>query len=467
VAPSYPTPKPRPVSAAEIRRTLASPPRDPKPLRPASAGRQLAADAGRSEGTSTRRRVTVAKERLFASPGRPNSYRAGGEQQLLMSGKPVAGYTTFEAYFKQVLGLHRDDVVLRKLRPGAQVIGGTVLGRIAKTIPTRAAHVQFKIRPAGEKSPAIDPKPILDGWKLLESTATYRAAGKNPFFGPDARHLSVGQIMLLNKETLQRRVLADPRIEIYECGRRDIQSGRIDRRVLATIEFLAASGLRPTITSLTCGHSYLTKGGSVSHHSSGNAVDIAAVNGIPILGHQGPGSITEITIRRLLTLQGVMKPSQIISLMTFRGADNALSMSDHADHIHVGFQPPAGPARKIGQPFAAVLEPKQWARLTDRMNEIYRQHPVARAIRSKATVAALGAPVPELQALAPAQTRDVALRLAIQDALDDEAHRMLDLNVKSDDPGNVTSDSPRGSDSAPPRALLGGADAELGRALRG
>ena len=71
----------------------------------------------------------------------------------------------------------------------------------------------------------------------------------------------------------------------------------IDRRVLATLEFLAASGLKPTVTLAQCGHSYLTTSGNVSEHSTGTAVDIAAINGIPILGHQGPGSITDITIR--------------------------------------------------------------------------------------------------------------------------------------------------------------------------
>ena len=77
----------------------------------------------------------------------------------------------------------------------------------------------------------------------------------------------------------------------------------------------------------------------MSEHSTGNAVDIAAINGIPILGHQGTGSITDLTIQRLLTLQGTMKPHQIISLMTFEGADNTLAMADHDDHIHVGFRP--------------------------------------------------------------------------------------------------------------------------------
>ena len=46
----------------------------------------------------------------------------------------------------------------------------------------------------------------------------------------------------MSKEQLEQRVLADPRIEIYDCGRQDIQTGQIDRRVLATLEFLAALG---------------------------------------------------------------------------------------------------------------------------------------------------------------------------------------------------------------------------------
>ena len=40
----------------------------------------------------------------------------------------------------------------------------------------------------------------------------------------------------------------DPRIQIYGCGREDIRAGAIDRRVLATLEFLAASGFAPTVS---------------------------------------------------------------------------------------------------------------------------------------------------------------------------------------------------------------------------
>ena len=147
-----------------------------------------------------------------------------------------------------------------------------------------APHVHFEIQPAGRGAPRIDPKPILDGWKLLETTAIYRAAGKDPFGGSEA---TIGQVLLMSKEILIQRVLADPRIETYSCGRTDIESGQIDRRTLAMLSYLVERGYRLTITSLKCGHSFYTTSGNVSAHSSGNAVDIAEVNGIPILGNQG------------------------------------------------------------------------------------------------------------------------------------------------------------------------------------
>ena len=198
----------------------------------------------------------------------------------------------------------------------------------------------------------------------------YRAAGKSPFFGPDAKDPSIGQILLMSKEALQRRVLADPRMDIYEGGRQDIKAGAVDRRVLATLEFLTASGLKPTVSCLKTGHSFLTSSGNVSEHVSGSAVDIAKINGIPVIGHQGAGSITDVTIRRLLTLQGTMKPHQIISLMQFDGADNTLSLPDHDDHIHVGFQPAYDASSKAGKQLNSVLKPSQWIKLIGRLGEI-------------------------------------------------------------------------------------------------
>ena len=111
-------------------------------------------------------------------------------------------------------------------------------------------------------------------------------------------------------------------------------------------------------------------GGMVSEHTYGDAVDIAEVNGIPIVGHQGAGSITDITERRIMTLQGSMQPNQLISLMTYPGVSYAWAQSDHADHIHVGFQPMFGQTPSLNAQYASALKPDQWVKLVDRINHI-------------------------------------------------------------------------------------------------
>jgi hypothetical protein len=361
---------------------------DPLPAAPASAGRQLddsdrepARDRGAAPESHDAPQASVpVKERLFAHPSMEGAREAGGLEQLLDAKARRDGtYEVYKNYFSRPFGLDPDKVTLRRLKVGSRVIGGTIIGRVGRTVPDMAAHVDFSIRPAGRGAPRIDPKPILDGWKLLEATAFYRASGRNALHGDDVPGMSIGQVMLLPKPQLERRVLADERIEIYECGQDDIRSGQIDRRVLATLAYLAESGLRPSVTSLKCGHGYYTSSGNVSHHSSGNAVDIAKINGIPILGHQEPGGVTEQSVRRLMQLQGTMAPAQIISLFEIGGA--TFAMADHHDHIHVGFQPMFGENRKLGKQALAVLSPGQWDDLLSRLNEI--ENPVVPTTPSK------------------------------------------------------------------------------------
>ena len=225
----------------------------------------------------------------------------------------------------------------------------------------------FQIRPTGARAPLIDPKPILDGWVQLENSSVFRAKGQSPFA---AGAPSAGQVLLESKEQLQRQVLANPDIEIYPCGRQDIETDQIDRRVLATLEFLAVSGLKPTVSALKCGHSLETAEGNVSEHASGDAVDISAIDGVPIAGHQGPGSITDTTIRRLLTLQGSMKPHQIISLTSYPGADNTIAKADHFDHIHIGFLPAGAVSASLAGSLSSAITPSQWIKLIARLGEI-------------------------------------------------------------------------------------------------
>jgi hypothetical protein len=399
VSKRYPVPKPytqNDVAQNEFGAAHTSTQNDPKlrkPTAPATAGRHV--EATRSSGRASAFPAPagaapspdVHKARLFANPARGSNRNVAQQtgqlnEALLGNG----GMQVFRVYFSHVFRLSPQDVVLKHLKKGSKVIAGTILGRIGKLDSgpgsKLAPHLNFSIRPAGKGAPRIDPKPILDGWKLLEATAIYRAAGRNPFLGPSSGRLTPGQILLMSKEALARRVLADPDVEIYPCGRSDIRSGVIDRRVLATLEFLSVSGLRPTVTSLKCGHGYYTKSGNVSEHSSGNAVDIAKVNGVPILGHQGPGSITETTIRRLLALQGVLQPDQIISLMDL--GPPTMVLPDHADHIHVGFRPLFGSNPKLGEIARKLLSNNQWDKLVGRLSDI--KNPVVRTTPSKYSI---------------------------------------------------------------------------------
>jgi murein DD-endopeptidase MepM/ murein hydrolase activator NlpD len=248
------------------------------------------------------------------------------------------------------------------LKVGSRVIAGTVLGRIGAGADGIDPHINFSIRPAGRGAPRIDPKPILDGWKLLEATAIYRAEGKNPF----ARKLGSAGVLLLSKEALQQRVLADERLDIYDCGRTDIASGQIDRRVLATLEYLAEKGYDLTITSLKCGHGFYTASGNVSNHSSGNAVDIAVINDVPVLGHQGPGTLTDALLKEVLRLQGTMTPEELISLEDLGGP--SFPLPDHADHVHIGWQPYGADGTEPR--FVQLLRPDQWLRLTNQLEQI-------------------------------------------------------------------------------------------------
>jgi len=356
--PAMPAPAPTARGAAPA---VAASPRD---------SRQLALDGSRPRPVPARPAAPPAPALDVAWPQAPAlarfdrlaadwTARRAATRATVTAKSPVSGRAS--AYDQRLLGDKTGKRVrYRPLRKSSRVVAGTVLARSgAAPSGAEGGRMRLEIRPAGRGAPRIDPRPIVAGWKLLN--ASQPTVDSEP---------SIGQILLLSKRALERRVLEDRRIRLYRCGREDVRAGRIDRRVLVTLELLAIANLRPTVSSLFCGHGRLTSSGNVSEHSIGNAVDISAINGVPIKGNQGPGSITETTIRRLLSLQGTVKPHQIISLMTFDGADNTLSMADHDDHIHVGFASEGARRSLAARQFDGVLEPRQWAALMNRLSRI-------------------------------------------------------------------------------------------------
>jgi hypothetical protein len=137
------------------------------------------------------------------------------------------------------------------------------------------------------------------------------------------------------KPRLEKRLLRDDRVATYDGGRFDVESGIVDVRVLVLIAYLADTYGEVTVSSLKSGHRLYSRPGVISAHVYGLAVDIAALGGVPIQGNQEPGGLTEDAVRSILLLPSELRPRQVISLLGLGGP--SFPMSDHGDHIHVGY----------------------------------------------------------------------------------------------------------------------------------
>ncbi|HLL91723.1 MAG TPA: lytic murein transglycosylase [Solirubrobacteraceae bacterium] len=340
IAASYtPANTPRPPLRSGVVEAAST--RDPAPSLPASAGTQSpltlrvkaprtprvpsASGAGRVSsplGAQEEAPAGMGRVRLFAHPGNPDARAAAAENAAIDARRAGAASRM-------------------PLRRGSVVTSGTVLGRVNVALGAKDGHLRFAIRPAGDPG-TIDPGPILANWAQLQAALHPQGArALNALLGATA-----SDVFLLSEGQLERAVLADPGITVYPCGRREIAAGAIDRRILALLAFLSRSGLEPTVSALRCGHSRITPSGAPGAQRDGLSVSIAAVNDIPIAGHQGSGTITDLTIRTLLTLPSEFIPSQITSLMRYPGAANTHADAAHWDRVQLQFTP-AAPAAAL------------------------------------------------------------------------------------------------------------------------
>jgi murein DD-endopeptidase MepM/ murein hydrolase activator NlpD len=362
VAALYPVLEPHEHSAASTQIAQPGAAAEPAPSGPATAGAQPRSPV--SEGAAVSGFALGAPAALEPAPGTPAPAPAAPARPVAPSPTPRAAVRVFRE--------GPDDVYLHPLRAGAQVLAGTVLGHVgavsaAGTTAEAQPHMFFQIRPAGAGAPLIDPKPILDGWVALENTSIFRAKGENPFL---ATSPTVGQVLLESQAQLGPQVLHDTGIRLSRCGRQDVQTGRVGRRLLATLEFLSVSGLKPTVSGLRCGEKAPALEGNASASSGGDAVDIVAVNGTPIAGHEGPGSIADITVRKLLALQGAARPQRIISAMGYPGVAEAIDEPSVNADIRVAFSPAGVGLAHAADAFASGLTPNEWIKLISRLGEI-------------------------------------------------------------------------------------------------
>ncbi len=320
----------------------------------AGSGFSGAAPAGESTPTGS------SKVRVFAHPDNPDA-------RVAVARAKASGHTSAAGG-------------RLPLRAGAIVAQGTVLGHVDTPSNARDGHLRFAIRPAGDPS-TIDPRAILANWAQLDVALHPQGAKGNP----NLLGATASDVFLLSKSRIEREVLSDPGIGLSACSRHEVASGAIDKRTLAVLAFLSRSGLKPSVGTLRCGT--YAAAGYVSAGHTGDAVAIVAINGVPIAGHQGAGTITDTTIRTLLTLQGEFVPARIVSLMRYPGAPSTLARADHGDYIEIVFAPapPRAPAPKSTATAAAAhaaaagktapapvaivgeLSPAQWEQLVSRI----------------------------------------------------------------------------------------------------
>jgi hypothetical protein len=242
--------------------------------------------------------------------------------------------------------------------------------KVAWTVLAAVSRLESNLgtRPGPIAGRALPTAPTGDGLGALASFLRAHGATKNPltpmtakkaltlYFGGSTRKAdraialaalygALGPAGLqhgIRAETalLQRRVLADHRVHLTVAGRGDIRHGRVDPRVLVTLEYLANSFRKVGVSDLVSGGALFSRSGSVSAHLYGRAADVASLHGKVVRGHQGPGTMTEQAIRKLLLLPKSLRPRQVISLMDVDGPTGnhgSFALPDHYDRIQIDY----------------------------------------------------------------------------------------------------------------------------------
>jgi soluble lytic murein transglycosylase-like protein len=362
VASLYPVLQPHVHSTVSPRIAQGAGRGEPAPSGPATAGAQ--ARSPLSEGATVSGLALGAAAGLEAAPGSATTTSAPAASPV-PARKPSGRVSVFRE--------GSNDVYLHPLRAGVQVIAGTVLGHVGAgasagggSAPGGEPHIIFQIRPDGAGAPQIDPKPILDGWVALENSSIFRAKGENPFL---ATSPSTGQVLLESKQQLEPQVLRDGGIHLDACGREAVQAGRVDKRVLALLEYLSVSGLKPTASGLRCaGATPAAVAANAAASTTSVAVDITSINGVPIAGHGS--QVADTALRALLALQGAARPQRIVSPVGVPGARNVLVSPGAGGAIRVAFSRPGAAAGRTAGLLGSALTPSGWIKLIARLGEI-------------------------------------------------------------------------------------------------
>ncbi|HEX4466813.1 MAG TPA: lytic murein transglycosylase [Solirubrobacteraceae bacterium] len=338
IAPTYTLAK-NPSAAAGSAAVRAAGTHDPAPSAPATAGSQLpvtltvkapkqnspAAGGQALIPTDTNEEAPAGmnKKRLFARTSHNPDARAS---EALAAARRRAREAALEH---------------QPLRRGSVVAAGTVLGRVDVAVGAHSGKLKFAIRPSGDTG-TIDPGAVLANWAQLQAALHPKGAkSANTLLGATA-----SDVLLQSRSQLERAVLADPGITLSRSVRESVALHHVDRRVLAVLAFLSRSGLKPTVATLRSEPSKPAAGAPPTS-GPGTSIDITAINGTPIAGHQGQGTLTDLAIRTLLTLPSEFAPHEILSLMRYPDTRHTTAKAEYWDHVRLVFSAPAAKTSQV------------------------------------------------------------------------------------------------------------------------
>ena len=358
----------------------------PAPTAAASAGDQAsgggASPAAAAAEPASTRTLTTTSSAATASPFAAFDFRPGLTDDATIFGGPrlpsrSAATQALGAqqerklvnrYYTSSLAMPRDQLVPKRLRVGSHVLAGTILGYLGADSLGGEPHLIFQLRPAGPVEAAIDPRPFLDAWTQLATLELHRKPLSEPLYGPSLHTSDAGQALRMSQIDLERVILQDRRVKLSLCEHRAIADGDVDRRVLASVEFLVENALDPKISGAQCAADGIpTASAAITNAYS---VTITQINDLPVASAPAPGSPTDSTIRALLTLTGASAPAQLAGPVAIPGAATSIADPTDSSQIVVTFKP--APAQLTLATTASVaarfaLGPKRWKQLDEHL----------------------------------------------------------------------------------------------------
>ena len=128
-------------------------------------------------------------------------------------------------------------------------------------------------------------------------------------------------------------LLRNPRVSLTPYARADLEAGSVDARLVSLLSWLAERHSL-TISVFKTGHSKYTRSGSISLHYLGRGADIFIVDGGPV---SALNTGAREAVLGMASLEGALRPDELGHPFGAIGFPGGFTDSDHADHVHIGF----------------------------------------------------------------------------------------------------------------------------------